>query len=162
MPVPTEIANAAGSFRMNAELFEKSIAGLDPEEWNSCPNASSNALIWIAGHIVWARSRALTFMGAEWSRPWLPLFARGAKRVDLSEYPVPEEVAAAWHDVKARLNVALEQISVETLSAPGPERVPSFDGKMSGLLSFFALHESYHVGQAAFLRCWLGRGQAAG
>jgi hypothetical protein len=162
MPVDSQIANAAGSFRMNAELFERSLEGLSPEEWRACPNESANAFIWIAGHIVWARSRAIGFLGSSWSRPWLPLFARGAKAAEPDQYPTPEEIVLAWHDVKASLSTALEDASAEALSAPSPPGPPSFDGKLSGLISFFAIHESYHVGQAAYVRRCLGRGQVSG
>jgi uncharacterized damage-inducible protein DinB len=162
MPVATEIVNAAGGFRINANLFEKSLEGISAAEWLACPNESANALIWIAGHIVWARSRALGLLGTEWSKPWLGLFARGTKPADATECPSSEEVIAAWHEVKAALDAALESISAEALSAPAPERIPSFDGKLSGTISFFAIHESYHVGQAAYVRKCLGHGQTAG
>jgi uncharacterized damage-inducible protein DinB len=162
MPAATEIANTAGSFRMNANLFEKSLEGLSAAEWQACPSESANALIWIAGHIVWARSRALGLLGTEWSKPWLPLFARGSKPADLADCPTSEEVIAAWQEVKAALDAALEGVSAEALSAPAPERIPSFDGKLGGTISFFAIHESYHVGQAAYVRKCLGHGQTAG
>lgn len=162
MPVPSQISHAAASFRQTAELLEKSIDGLTPEEWTHRPNETSNAMIWVAGHVVWSRSRALAFLGTEWSRPWLPLFARGSKLVEPSEYPSPEEIQLAWQEVKASLSKAMEDVSEEALSAPGPEKVPSFDGKLSGLVSFFAFHETYHVGQACYLRRWLGHGQVIG
>jgi hypothetical protein len=162
MPVPSQIAHAAASFRQTAELFERSINGLTTEEWTHRPNETSNAMIWVAGHIVWSRSRALEFLGTQWSRPWLPLFARGSKVVDPIEYPPADEIVLAWKDVKASLCTAMEDVSEGALSAPGPERVPSFDGKLSGLVSFFAFHETYHVGQACYLRRWLGHGQVIG
>ena len=162
MPAVTEIANTAGSFRMNANLLEKSLEGISGAEWQACPSEASNPLIWIAGHIVWARSRALALLGAEWSKPWLTLYARGAKPASDAECPTPEEVIAAWHEVKAALEAALEKVSAEALSAPAPERIPSFDGKLGGTISFFANHESYHVGQAAYVRKCLGHGQTAG
>lgn len=162
MPVASQIAHAAGGFNFNAALFEKSIEGLTPEEWQKCPGDSSNPMIWIAGHIVWARSRALDFLGTKWSRPWLAQLGRGEKIADPAQCPSPEEVLLAWQDVKAALNAAMEGASEETLSAPSPPGPPTFDGKLSGLLSFLAIHESYHVGQAAYVRRWLGHGQIAG
>ena len=92
----------------------------------------------------------------------LPLFARGSKVVDPIEYPPADEIVLAWKDVKASLCTAMEDVSEGALSAPGPEKVPSFDGKLSGLVSFFAFHETYHVGQACYLRRWLGHGQVIG
>jgi uncharacterized damage-inducible protein DinB len=162
MPAATEIANAAGGFRMNANLFEKSLEGISAEEWRCSPSESSNALMWIAGHIVWARSRALALLGIQWSKPWLARFARGAKQADAADCPTPEEVIDAWREAKAALDAALEGASAETLAAPAPERIPSFDGKLSGTIGFLAIHESYHVGQAAYVRKCLGHGQVAG
>jgi hypothetical protein len=162
MPVASQIAHAAGSFNFNAGLFEKSIEGLTPEEWQKCPGDTSNPMIWIAGHIVWARSRALDFLGTKWSRPWLAQFGRGEKPVDHAQCPSSEEVLLAWQDVKTELNAAMENASEETLCAGCPPGPPTFDGKLSGLISFLALHESYHVGQAAYVRRWLGHGQIAG
>jgi hypothetical protein len=162
MPVASPIANTAGSFKMNATLLEKSLEGINAAEWMACPSESSNPLIWIAGHIVWARSRALALLGTEWSKPWLALYARGAKTADGEECPTPEEVIAAWHEVKAIFDDALEDVTEEALSAPAPERIPSFDGKLGGTISFFANHESYHVGQAAYVRRCLGHGRVAG
>jgi hypothetical protein len=162
MPVASQIAHAAGSFRFNASLLEKSIEGLTLEEWQKQPGDCSNGMIWVAGHIVWARSRVLLSLGKGWSRPWLKLFERGSNPGDAANYPAPEEIVAAWHDVKATLTATLEETSAEALAVPGPEKVPSFDGMLSGVVSFMAWHEAYHVGQAAYLRRWLGRGQVAG
>jgi uncharacterized damage-inducible protein DinB len=162
MPVPSTIANAAASYQQNAQILDKSFDGLTPEEWQARPNGSTNPMLWIAGHIVWSRATTLQFLGAPWSRPWLPLFARGAKLLEPSEYPTTEEVLAAWSEVKASLSSAMEGATEEALAAPGPEKIPSLDGKMSGLVGFLAFHETYHVGQAAYLRRYLGHGQVLG
>jgi uncharacterized damage-inducible protein DinB len=162
MPVPSEIAGAANAFRQNAEMIEKSFKDLTPEEWVKRPNETSNSILWVTAHIVWARSRTLSFLGAEWSRPWLSLFGRGAKAADTAEYPSPEEVVLAWQDVAQVLTAELEKASEEVLSSPSPPRIPSADGKISGLVNFLAWHETYHVGQAAYLRCWLGHEGVSG
>jgi uncharacterized damage-inducible protein DinB len=162
MAVPSQIVQAAGSYRFNAQLLDKSIDGLTAEEWQKRPGESSNAMIWVAGHIVWARSRVLGLLGKEWSKPWLASFERGSKPGDAAKDPSPEELVAAWQEVKAALSAALEEASEQALDAPGPEKIPSFDGKLSGTVAFMAWHEGYHVGQAAYLHRWLGHGQVAG
>jgi uncharacterized damage-inducible protein DinB len=156
MAIASSIAGADTSFRHNRTMLEKSFAGLNSEEWHKRPGESSNNLLWIVGHIVWARSRALSFLGASWARPWLPVFARGSKPGEEVEYPSPEEVVLAWQDVADTLTAAMETASEDALSAPAPPRSPSFDGTIGGLVSFLAFHETYHLGQAAYLRCWLG------
>jgi hypothetical protein len=162
MPVPTQIAYAAYNYQLNAGLLKKSFDGLTPEEWLRRPSESSNHLLWIVGHVVWARGALLGFLGSPWSTPWLPLFARGAKLDPSAAYPTPQQAALALEDVSARLTAALEAATEESLSQPSPERIPSADGKIAGLVDFLSFHDSYHVGQAAYLRCWLGHDGVAG
>jgi uncharacterized damage-inducible protein DinB len=162
MPVAAELTTAASIYKQNEKMLSKSFEGLTREEWQSRPNATSNSLLWIAGHVVWSRSLALKFLGTTWSRPWLELFARGAKPASPAECPSPEEIVLAWNDAKAQLTTALDEASEEVLSSAAPEKSPSFDGKMSGMVSFLAFHEAYHVGQVAYLRCWLGHKGVAG
>jgi hypothetical protein len=162
MPVAPQIANAAYSFSRNASLLNKGLAGLAQDDWLRRPNDSCNHILWIAGHVIWARGRALHFLGVERSKPWPDHFARGAKLVDSSEYPKPEEILLAWEEISAQLTAALEAATDETLGKPSPERISSADGKISGVLMFFASHETYHVGQVAYLRTWLGHDGVAG
>ena len=51
---------------------------------------------------------------------------------------------------------ALESVSEDLLSKPATEGPPSLDGKVSGIVSFMAIHETYHLGQASYLRSWMG------
>lgn len=162
MPVPSQIAHAAKGFAFNASTLEKSFAGLTEEEWNARPKEGSNPMLWIVGHVIWARGNTVGLLGGAWSRPWTPLFARGVKMSEAADYPSSEELLLAWQEVKASLQSAMEQASDEALAAPAPKTIPSFDGKVSGVLAFLAWHETYHVGQAAYLHCWMGLGQVAG
>ena len=67
------------------------------------PAESSNSALWIVGHIVWARSRALKLLGVYWTAPWFNHFERGSKPADASQYPSSEEVLAAWKELSATL-----------------------------------------------------------
>ncbi len=162
MPVSNQISMAARAFRQNAAQLNKSFDGLTAEEWLASPKPTSNPELWILGHVVWARSMALKFLGSPWERPWLAMFARGAKLPEASEYPSHEEILLGWQEVSANLTTALEGATDEVLSAPAPEKSPSFDGKVGGMVAFLAFHEAYHVGQAAYLRCWMGHTQING
>jgi uncharacterized damage-inducible protein DinB len=160
MPIPAQIAPAAGAFRQNAQMLNKSYDSLTTEEWQRRPNDTSNCILWIAGHLVWARSRAISSLGSTWTRPWLDQFARGAKPAEAAQYPSPEEILSAWKDVSESLTSAMENVTEQQLALPAPQ--PSTDGKISGLVGFLSFHETYHVGQVALLRCWLGRGGIVG
>jgi hypothetical protein len=158
----TDFANISGSFKFNADLFKKMVEGIAPDHRLVRPGGNSNSLLWVTGHAVWARGRALQTLGPEWSRPWANLFARGAALVAQDQYPKPQEILNAWDDVSAKLTSVVEGVTPEVLSKPAPQGIPSFDGKLSGTLAFFSIHESYHIGQMGYLRKWLGYGQSVG
>ena len=162
MPVENRIAVATYTFRQNGNLLEKSFSDLESEEWLRRPAEGSNPVLWIVGHVIWSRSRVLALLGEEWSRPWLPLFARGATLAGDAQYPPPQEIVAAWHDVTPHLTAALDAAPAEALAAPVGEKSPSYDGTVGGMITFLAFHETYHVGQVGYLRCWLGHDGVVG
>ncbi len=125
MPIASELATAAHIYRLNDALLPKSIAGLTAEELQRRPNDTTNSMLWIVGHTVWARSMAIKLLGSSWTRPWLSLFARGAKPSEQSEYPPIEEMVLGWQDASATLTAALEQAPAEVLCAPAPEKSPA-------------------------------------
>jgi uncharacterized damage-inducible protein DinB len=63
---------------------------------------------------------------------------------------------AAWHESAALLTSAMDSVSEELISQPATNGPPSADGKLSGIVNFLAIHETYHIGQASYLRSWLG------
>lgn len=155
MPAET-ILVAAATFDRNSKMFAKAHGGLTDEEWLRRPGENSNHLLWIIGHMIWARGAVLRMLGSECTRPWFPLFSIGSKVTEAAEYPSVEELKSAWQEMAAALATALEQAAPDALSAKAPERIPTFDGKLSGTIEFMAYHETYHVGQVAYLKTWLG------
>ena len=162
MPMEAALTIASQMFRCNNRYLAKCIDGLTDEEWRACPCETSNSMLWVVGHLVWARSTVLKVLGAPWTKPWLAQFGRGKKPDDIAQCPSPEEVVRAWHEASAALSAALEAAPAETLSAAAGERSPSFDGTIGGLVNFLAYHETYHGGQAAYIRRWLGHDGIAG
>lgn len=161
MPVPAVIASAAANYQFNSDFLAKTVEDLSPEEWLKSPNASTspvaqNHMCWIVGHCIWARKRLLDRINAEWPYPELDIYARGTKLAEASAFPSPEEVLNTWRESSRVLAAALSSITEDLLAQPAPPGPPSPDGKISGLVNFFAIHETYHLGQASYLRSWLG------
>lgn len=157
----TDLVNIAGTFKTNSDLFKRVIQGIPADRWFATPGDDSNHLLWITGHLVVHRARALKALGQEWSAPWEGLFLRGAKRVEAEKYPAVDELVKTWDEISERLAASFASVSPEVLAQP-VSKGPTLDGKISGRVAFLALHESYHVGQMAYLRKWLGFGQAIG
>jgi len=155
MPVPAVIEAAAQNYRMNEKFLAGAVKDLSEEEWKRRPSDTTNHVGWIVGHVIWARKMLLARLGTEWSQPWLADFARGVK-CDAAPCPSPETLMAAWKEVSGLLAGTLENSSEEALAQPATSGPPSADGKVSGIVNFMAIHETYHVGQAAYLSCWMG------
>jgi hypothetical protein len=154
MPVPVVIASAAQNYRFNSDFLVKMVGDLSPEEWLRRADEKCNHIAWIVGHLVWSRKQVVRRLGAEWSQPWLDFFARGVKCDDAAAYPSSDALLDGWREVSVVLTEALDKAEEDALSQPaGP---PSLDGKISGVVNFLAIHETYHVGQTSYLRGWLG------
>jgi uncharacterized damage-inducible protein DinB len=156
MPVPAVIAAAQENYRFNSQFLENSVKDLSPEEWLRRPTDCMNHIAWIVGHCAWTRGRLLHFIGAEWLQPTLDVFARGVKLKEDSAYPSPDSLLATWRESASVLAAAFENVSDETLARPATQGPPSADGKISGIVNFLAIHETYHGGQISYLRSWLG------
>jgi len=155
-----ESAYIDGMFKTNTDLVTKATEGIPAEQWLLKPGDASNHLLWVMGHLVWARGNILRTLGSSWTLPWAKQFSRGAACGDASEYPQVEEIRKAWADVSNQLPTCLAEASAELMAKPHDK--PTFDGKVGGFVAFLAFHETYHVGQVAYLRKWLGHGQVVG
>jgi uncharacterized damage-inducible protein DinB len=158
MPLSPRLEVASQSFSLNSSFLKQGLAGLTDEDWLKRPSDQANHILWIVGHITWSRAMVLARLGDKWTLPWMQLYGRGTKCVDCPEAPSPRSVMDAWEESCSRLKQAMESATEELLDTPaarpGP---PSADGKLSGIVNFMALHETYHIGQAAYVRSCLGK-----
>lgn len=157
MPVSPAIASVAGLYTQNTGALQKAVADLTPEQWLARPGDHSNHIAWIVGHVIWARQIIITRLGGSWPCPGLEPFARSAKLDAAASYPAPEVLLAQWQDSAAALDATLSALTPEALAAPAPPGPPTPDGKVSGFIGVLAWHETYHLGQIAYLRSWLGQ-----
>jgi uncharacterized damage-inducible protein DinB len=156
MPIPAVIAAAAENYRFNSRFLKQTVSDLPPEEWLKRPGEKLNHIAWIVGHMALGRSRVLHFIGAEWAQPALEIFGRGKSLLEDSAYPSPESLLNTWSEAGNAMAAAFETVPEELVMQPAPEGPPSLDGKISGIVNFMAIHETYHLGQASYLRGWLG------
>lgn len=156
MPVPAVIEGAAQNYRFNSDFLVNTVKDLTAAEWLKRPEPNMNHVAWIVGHCVWTRKALLGRLGSAWEKPWMGLFGRGSKLEADSAYPSPEALLEAWRESAGLLPAALENVPEELLAQPSTKGPRSTDGKMSGVVIFLAIHETYHIGQASYLRSWMG------
>jgi hypothetical protein len=152
----TELITAAFIYKRNQDMLARAIEGMTEEQWSERPLDACNSALWLFGHLIWARSRALKLLGFTWTKPWLDLFARGSKPMETLQYPRTNNLLDAWEDLCSIFPATLEEIPHNVLEEPVQQPSPSFNGTVGGMVSFLAMHESYHVGQMVYVRKLLG------
>ena len=107
------------------------------------------------------RATVLELLGQSADTGWGILFDRGVKIGDHSQYPSAAEVVRVMRELSPRLCVAMAAITEAELIRPASLPIPGINTLMDEL-AFFALNESYHVGQLAYIRKSLGYPGLAG
>ena len=157
------IATLAPLFRATNDLFHRGLDGVSREDLLRRPHDDSNPLIWIAGHAMTSRSSLTRICGGEnVENPWAKIFARGASVDSNVSYPEVSEIVDLWDNVTEKLMNRLELLDDEELTKPAGFPIPTGDNTKRGAIVFLNYHETYHIGQIAYLRKWLGYSQLVG
>jgi hypothetical protein len=157
-------APIATIFAINDGFVLPALKGLTHEELWKAPTDRNNAVIWIAGHVVQTRAMILQLLGEPVDTGWGKLFDRGAQApnvADADRYPSHSEIERVMGEITPRLHAKLASLDDTFLAGPARIQVPGTK-TMADELAFFALHESYHVGQLAYVRKGLGYPGLAG
>lgn len=161
MSVPVSIQAPVQQFGLNDFLLKKAVDGLTADDLLRAPGDESTPALWLLGHITDSRSGLAVMLGVERERYRHDLFGRGT-RMRPETCPPVEEILAAYDEATAQLAERFEAVTADELAAPAPRDLPTPDKSLGGAVAFLAFHETYHVGQLAYLRKWLGRGALVG
>lgn len=152
------LASHANLFAVNSFLVNKALDGLSDDQIWTRPGERSNSIGWILGHLTWARLGLLRMLGGENVQvPGGKIFERGVELADRSAYPATADIVAALKEINAKLKARMEVVDEATLAAPSPRDFPTPDKSIRGAAAFLCFHESYHVGQIAYIVKWLGK-----
>jgi uncharacterized damage-inducible protein DinB len=160
-PVAAPIATI---FAMNDGFVLPALEGLTRDELWKAPTDRNNAMLWIAGHVVQTRAMILQLLGETVDTGWGKLFDRGAPAAAIEgadRYPSHDDIQRAMNEITPRLHAKLASLDDTYLAGPARLQVPGTK-TVADELAFFALHESYHVGQLAYVRKGLGYPGLAG
>jgi len=139
-------------FNLNTKLFLNALEGVTEAQAKERISDHNNPLNWLAVHTVWARYNICGLLGKPLDNPYKGLF-EGFKPFDPAyKYATLAEAKAEWQKASALLKEALESVTEEQLAADAPFKSPTGDYTISGAIAFLAQHESYDVGQVAFLK----------
>lgn len=154
-------APVAMIFAFNDNFVVQALDGLTQEELWRSPTRHNNPLLWVAGHVVHTRATVLGMLGEQVETGWGNLFDRGAKLGNAEQYPSGSEIVRVMREINPRLHAALAALPADQLSRPASLPIPGIKA-FCDELAFFALHDSYHIGQLAYIRKGLGHPGLAG
>ncbi len=137
---------------MNSRLFISALEGVTDEQAGQRISDHNNPLIWLATHTVWARYNTCAMLGKPAKNPYEGKFENFKAYDPKDNYPKLAEVKAEWNKATALLKEALASVSEEHLSADCPLKSPIGDNSFRGTVAFLTQHESYNIGQIAFLK----------
>lgn len=146
---------------LNTRLLLTSLEGVDDALARRRPGDGNNNMAFIALHLLDARSYLARFVGLDFQHPFTEL--EDVRSVDEMEerYPELEEVRDVWRELSGRLAARFVDLTDEDLLAPSEQKFPVDDETVLGGIAFLLGHESFHIGQLAFLRRYFGLGPMA-
>jgi uncharacterized damage-inducible protein DinB len=151
------VAPLAAVFELNSDLLLNCLDGLSQPEAQRRLDGGGNSIIFLAAHLADTRHFLLGRLGHPLANPLSRYLADAQRIEDIGEWPTLDEVRRAWLAVSAQLSDVLGELDAEAIDKPGAHRFPVPDTTPLGMLAFLAQHDSYHVGQAAFIRRQLGK-----
>jgi hypothetical protein len=107
------------------------------------------------GHLVRSRARLLAALGDTFDTGWGDAFARGSAVEDRATYVPRGQITEMMTAVNQRLYPKLESLRDEEIAQPATGPVPLIK-TVADLATFLTHHDSYHVGQLAYIRKVLG------
>ena len=157
-PVATPIA---AIFAINDDLMTRGLDGVTNDQLWTAITPRNNPMLWVIGHLVQTRSQLLGLLGEPIETGWGELFNRGATIGDVTQYPSRVEIERVMSDVSRRLHAKLATLNDEQLGQSPTAPLPGAN-TFADQVALFAFHDSYHVGQLAFIRKGLGYAALAG
>lgn len=142
-------------FNLNERLFINALAGITDEDAKERISGHNNPLAWLATHTVWARYNIVTMLGKPVKNPYAGMF-ESFKPFDASmKFDTLEQIKSEWIKASQLLKEAFADVSETHLAADCPFKSPIGDPSNLGTIAFLAQHESYDIGQIAFLKKYL-------
>jgi uncharacterized damage-inducible protein DinB len=152
-----QVAPLAKMYELNTDLLLNCLDGLSDAEARRCLSGGGNSVAFLAAHLADVRHFLAGRLGSPLPNPLARCLAEARSIADVREWPTLDEICATWRTVSAHLQGVFERLTAEELREDHVHRFPLGDSTRLGLIAFLAQHDSYHLGQVAFLRRQLGK-----
>ncbi|MEZ4416959.1 MAG: DinB family protein [Gemmatimonadota bacterium] len=146
----------ADIFALNTDLVANCVADLDSGQANRRLPGGGNSIAFLVAHLADARYHLLEALGASAPNPLTESLGAARSIDDVKNMPSFGAILSAFRGASARLANALDGLKASDLQRQTTQRFPIDGGTLVDTIAFLAQHESYHVGQMAFIRRQMG------
>ena len=146
----------ASTLELNTVLFLNCLDGISEEKATERVNGRGNSISFLAAHMIDARHFIATMLGLPLANPIGTALSNVQNIEDAPAIPSLSALTSEWVAVSSHLNHILEAPILVDLSQPAPHSFPISDSSILGGIAFLVQHDSFHLGQIAFLRRQLG------
>lgn len=151
------IAPLAAIYELNTDLLLNCLADLTESEARHRLPGGGNSIAFLAAHLTDTRHFLTGRLGHPLTNPLTRYLADAGTIDEIEVLPALSQIREAWLAVSRHLAGVLDRLGPDDLRREGVHRFPMADPTALGFLAFLAQHDSYHVGQAGFLRRQLGK-----
>jgi uncharacterized damage-inducible protein DinB len=152
-----QVAPFAALFALNTDLLLNCMPDISDTEARQCLAGGGNSIAFLAAHLTDTRHFLVMRLGSPLANPIARYLEDARSIADIREWPTLDEIRKTWLAVSSHLQNVLEGLTAEQLCEPNVHRFPLGDTTRLGMIVFLAQHDSYHLGQIAFLRRQLGK-----
>ena len=141
-------------FNLNTKLLTNCIEGITEEQSNATISTETNSIKWVAAHIIWARYNACSIMGnPPANNPYIGLFEDYRPTNKDDDYKTLAVIKEEWRKASNLIENSFSKIELDFWGKEASIKFPFLgDDSNAGLITFFAQHESFHLGQLAILK----------
>jgi hypothetical protein len=154
--MPDSAAPLIAVFGLNTTLFRNCLADLPEARAVLRPNEHTNSVAFIAGHLVETRAWMARYVGLDCPPPFGGVLEHATSIDQIPVLPSLEAIRAGWDDVSSQVVGRLGSMTSADLTAESSQRFPGVSNTVLGGIAFLMQHESYHIGQLAYLRKFFG------
>ena len=147
----SQLKPIADLYNVSTNLFLKALDMAEEKDLFDRPLGKANSLLWVAGHLTASRFTVAKMLGLKAEFPKAELFNFGVEPQDASVYPTIEDIVLAWSDISEKIKDQFEKVGDDVLAGKPPFEVPGVEKTVAGMVAFLQWHESYHVGQMAYI-----------
>jgi uncharacterized damage-inducible protein DinB len=139
----------------NTRLFFNSLKEISEDNAVYRVSPNTNNISFIALHVLDARYFLAKYIGIDIENPYEKY--KDVNTIDdIMVFPPIDTMMIHWNDVSEQVLRGIENLSSEDLAQKSSAKFPIGDNSKLGGINFLIHHETYHIGQLAYLRKYLG------